>query len=76
MYRRKKSERLYGFPDVGIVLYVNLLIFDGPPEPFDEDIVEDSALTVHADGNAMVLENVGEFLACELRSLVGIEDVR
>jgi hypothetical protein len=59
----KVRKTLYGFPDVGIVLYINLLILDGPPEPFNEDVVENPAFAVHTDGNGMVLENVGKFLA-------------
>ena len=60
---------------VRIVFEIDLLPLDGPPEPFDEDVVEDPALAVHADGDIVSLQNVGKILARELRSLVGVEDL-
>ena len=54
----------------------DLLVLDSPPEPLDENVVEDPPFAVHADGDAVGLQNVGKILACELRSLVGVEDLR
>jgi hypothetical protein len=35
------SQTPYCFPDVGVVFEIDLLVLDGPPEPLDEDVVED-----------------------------------
>ena len=38
-----------GFRDAGIGPQVDLLVFDGPPQALDEDVVPPGALAVHAD---------------------------
>ena len=45
---------------------IDLLIFDGSPEPFDEDVIAPGALAVHADGDAGFEKNVCEGRAGEL----------
>lgn len=35
-------------------------VFDAPPKPVNEDVVLASAVAVHADGDVVVLENLGE----------------
>jgi len=69
-------EAPYGLPDARVVFEIDLLVLDGPPKSLDEDIVEDPAFAVHADGDAMGLQKVGKLLARELRSLVSVEDLR
>jgi len=39
---------------------MNLLVFDRPPEPFDEQVVAPCALAVHADGDLVRLQQIGE----------------
>ena len=60
----------------GVLVQVDLLVFDRPPQPFDEDIVERATATVHADGDLRAFEAAGEVGACELRALVGVENFR
>ena len=55
---------------------VDLLIFDGAPEAFDEDIVSPCAFAVHADLDIGILERFDEVDGCKLRSLIGVHDLR
>jgi hypothetical protein len=59
-----------------IAFGIDLLILQGPPESFYEDIIDHTAFAVHADLNLFLLENRNKFFACELRLLVGIEILR
>jgi len=59
-----------------VFLQVHFLVLDGPPQPLDEDIIQRSASAVHADFNAMLLEDLREFLVGVLHPLVGVEDLR
>ena len=54
---------------------IDLFVFDGSPEPLNEHVVAPSALPVHADGNAVPLEEIDEAAIGELAALVGIEDL-
>ncbi len=53
----------------GIPLQIEVFILEAPPEPLDEDIVQRPALPIHADRNALALEDIGEGRAGELRAL-------
>ena len=53
-----------------------LLVFDGSPQAFNEDVVVLGALAVHADGDAVPDQHAGERQAGELAPLIGIEDSR
>jgi len=55
---------------------IHLLIFEAPPQPFDEDVVPPPPDPIHADLNSMRLQKPGEFLAGELAALVGVKDLR
>ena len=55
---------------------VDALMFDTAPEAFHEDIVMVAALAVHADPDAMMLENIGEGFTGELDTLIRVEDFR
>ena len=57
-------------------MQVKVVVFDGPPKPFNEDVVLASAAAVHADGDFVVFENLGEAVAGKLGSLIGVEDFR
>src|SRR5713101_972156 len=52
---------------------IHLLVLDAAPQPLDEDVVPPSAL---ADRNAVVGEHAGVGRARELRTLIGVEDLR
>ena len=60
-------DRVVGFD-------VEVFVFDGSPQSFDEYIVECPASSVHADANVLFFEPVGESGGGELRSLVGVEN--
>ena len=57
-------------------MQVNVLMLEGPSEPFDKDIVLAAAPSVHADGHVVVRQHLGEGITGELSPLVGIEDCR
>jgi hypothetical protein len=51
-------------------------VLHGPPEALDERVVAPGAAAVRADGDAGTLRHLREVGAGELRSLVGVDDVR
>ena len=51
-------------------MQVKVVVFDGPPKPFNEDVVLASAAAVHADSDFVVFENLGEAVAGKLGSLM------
>ena len=53
----------------------DMLPLDGPPESLDENVVEHSPATVHADRHAALLQTRRECLAGELNSLIRVEDL-
>lgn len=59
-----------------VVIEVDVLVFDGAPEPLNEDGVKGAASAVHADLATSRFEAVGEGLGSELVALVGVEDGR
>ena len=54
-------------------MQVNLLVLHAFPQPLDKHIVHPSAFPVHADLDAVALDQVDEILAGELAALVGVE---
>src|SRR5208337_4064818 len=54
----------------------NLLIFQAPPQPFDEDIVQVTAPPIHADPNSSAGQLTNKIRAGELRTLIGVEYFR
>src|SRR5674476_1549881 len=70
------ADRSAGLANAVVGLEINLLVFNAAPQPLDKDIVPPSSFAVHADCNAVVGEHASEGRARELRTLIGIEDVR
>lgn len=70
------GQLLLGFGDTLICVEIDVLIFDALPYSFDKDVVDPTAFAVHADPDAVGLENVSKFGAGELVALVGVEDLR
>src|SRR6187455_2739511 len=70
------ADRSAGLRDAGVGSEVDLLVFDRPPEPLDEDVVTPCALAVHADSDFGGLQHLGEVGRAELTSLIGVEDLR
>ena len=55
-------------------MQVETLIFHGPPEAFNEHIINRSAFPIHADSNIVLKQNARKLRASELTSLVAVED--
>src|SRR3712207_9239611 len=59
-------------PDVqgwhrGVVLEIDVLVLDGSPQPFDEDVVQGTASTVHARSEEHTSElQSRQYLVCRL----------
>jgi hypothetical protein len=60
----------------GVFFQVDVLVFDAPSEPLDENVVHPTPAPVHADLHAPFLEPSGPFFTGELAALVGVEDLR
>jgi len=58
-----------------VVVQINLFVFDASPEPFNEDVVQCAAATVHADLDLALFENSCKSIARELRALISVEDL-
>lgn len=70
-------------PDAGgrdghrlVAVQVDLLVLERAPEPLDEDVVAPAAFPIHADRDAVVLEQPGEVGARKLCALIRVEDRR
>jgi len=50
-------------------MQIDLLVLDTAPQPLDEHVVDPAPLAVHADGDVVSLEHVGEGLRGELAAL-------
>src|SRR5262245_30374029 len=59
-----------------VITDVDVFVFDASPEPLNEDVVQRSASTIHADGDLALFENPGECAAGALRPLIRVEDLR
>src|SRR5438093_11059780 len=59
-----------------IILQIDLLIFDRPPQPFHKDIVERPSPPVHTNENPCCCQPLREVVAGELCPLIGVENVR
>src|SRR5690606_8841101 len=57
-------------------IQIDFLPFERTPEPFDVDIVQSPALTVHGYFHLMLFKCFDEYRGCELGSLIGVEDFR
>ena len=60
----------------GVAAEIDVLVLQGSPESFDEDVIGGAALAVHADGDALSFEDARAIGARELGALVGVEDLR
>ena len=55
-----------GLRDIGVSPQINFLIFNGPPEPLDEDVVPRGALPIHAVLDLVLHQQAREGAAGEL----------
>lgn len=65
-----------GFKGRSILVSVNFVLFQAPPKPFGEHVVDPPSFSVHTDPDFVASQYSGEFLARELRTLVGVEYFR
>ena len=65
----------FGLGHTRIGVEVDLLVFEASPQPLHKDVVHAPTLSVHADGDPIILQRAGEVVAGELTALVGIEDL-
>src|SRR5207248_6182636 len=61
---------------VGIVLQIDVLVFQAAPQPLDEDVVHPAAAAIHRDFHLCLFEDGCERLAGELAALIAVEDLR
>ncbi len=66
------GQELVQFVAVNGAVAVNTLLFDAPPEPLDEGVVGGTALSVHADLDALLEQCPGELIAGVLTAMVGV----
>src|SRR5690554_7019170 len=64
------------FRDAGIGPQVDFLVFDGPPQTLDEDVVAPGALAIHTDLDLAGGQNLDELGRGELAALIRVEDLR
>jgi len=55
-------------------MQVHLFVFDALPEALDQEVVPPSALAVHAELDAVLLDHTDKGGASEMAPLVGVED--
>jgi len=60
------ADRSTSLADAVVGSQIHLFVFDAAPQPFDEDIVQPSALAVHADGDGIFDQHAREGRASEL----------
>ena len=57
-------------------MQIDALVFEGSPQPLDEDVVEEPALAVHGNPHTGLPEGVGPGPGRKLAALVGVHDLR
>ena len=63
-------------PAIPVLIEVNFLVLDRPPEPLREYIVKDPAPTIHTYSYLCLLQNKGKIPAGKLAALVSVENFR
>ncbi len=57
-----------------VIMDVDVFVFDGSPEPLDENVVQCPASSIHADADVIKDESIREYRGGELAALIGVED--
>src|SRR6476660_10335376 len=63
------------FDAVGGGAQVDPFVLHGPPQALDEDVVVAAPAPVHTDLDPVIPQHIREWVAGELQTLVGIEDL-
>lgn len=67
---------LVGFKRGFVVIPIDFVLFQTPPKPFGEHIVDPPSFPVHTDSDFVTFKDSGEFFTRELGTLVRIEYLR
>ena len=59
-----------------VLIQVNVLVFHGSPQTFDENIIQSPPPAIHADADVSVQQHLRERMTGELHALVGVENHR
>jgi hypothetical protein len=59
---------------IGVGSQVKMLVFDGSPKAFDENVVQGTTLGIHANFYPAGKKRFGEITTGELTALISIED--
>src|SRR5580658_8875365 len=65
-----------GLATVGVGFQMHFFVLDRAPQAFDEDVVHETSAPVHRNRDSGSFELAGERGAGELRTLVGVENLR
>ena len=57
-----------------VVINIDVLIFDGTPKPFDKDVVQCPASSIHADFDVFLQKPICEARTGELAALVTVKN--
>ena len=59
----------------GEVGWIDQLVFERAPQPFDENVVERAPASIHADRDAATFQRSQKVRRGELRALIGVPDL-
>ena len=69
-------DHAFGLEAVLQFVQIDGLLFERPPQPFDEDIVEIPAPSIHRDFDVRLGQGCDPSRSCELRSLDALLSVK
>ena len=58
-----------------VFMQVHLFVFEAASEPLDENVIEEPAAAVHADGELMVAQKAEPGGTAKLHPLIGVADL-
>src|SRR5437667_8425137 len=73
---KERGEPFYRLSGRLIILQRDLLILNGPPQPFDTDVVECPSPPIHAHLDPCCCHTSSEVVTGNLRPLICVENVR
>src|SRR5258708_38587459 len=76
VFAKPTSQAALSRQTVGVILHVDVFLFDAAPEPLDEPVVDPPTASIHAHVHAHRLHRVEIGIAGELTALVGVGEQR
>ena len=70
------SQTVPSVVDGGVGFEVHVFVFDGPPQPFREDIIHAPSTTVHTDRDIFIQQECSVLRAREVTALIRIMNLR